>query len=230
MQFLHFLPFSPFILRNKQINSVWSQKLKTPPPHTHTSDNELALVLHSSSLVAGDAGVVAVVGQREVGDAQRAGEVYVVDGDSQAGRDWPAVLLPGDEDRLVPRHDHTWYKDPLANWKAGEFKRVDGRWDCEGDTEVYFLQACTVNNSIKGLTLKKNVAYIWSLLALCWCQNTVWIFSQIQSKPQKNYFISFPHMKLLNWLVKTCTWHFLSVALQGHCSHREKQMLCKLMT
>lgn len=109
-------------------------------------------MLHSSSLVAGDAGVVAVVGQREVGDTQRAGEVYVVYGDSQAGWDWSAVFLPGDEDRLVPRHNHAWYKDPLADGKPREFKRVDGRWDCEGDMEVYFLQAFSINNSSKGLT------------------------------------------------------------------------------
>lgn len=43
-----------------------------------TSDNELALVLNGSSLVACDAGVVAIVHQCEIGDAQGAGEVYVV--------------------------------------------------------------------------------------------------------------------------------------------------------
>lgn len=66
-----------------------------------TSDNELALVLYSGSLVACDAGVVAVVHQCEVGDAKGAGKVYVVDGDTKAGWYWPTILLPGDEDGLV---------------------------------------------------------------------------------------------------------------------------------
>lgn len=35
-----------------------------------TSHNKLTLVLHGGSLVAGDAGVVAVVVRRQVGDAQ----------------------------------------------------------------------------------------------------------------------------------------------------------------
>lgn len=59
-------------------------------------------MLHRGCLVPGDAGVVAVVQQGEVGDAQRAGEVYVVDGDTQTGWNWPTIFLPGDEDRLVP--------------------------------------------------------------------------------------------------------------------------------
>lgn len=102
-----------------------------------TSDNQLALVLHSSSLVAGDAGVVAIVQQREVGDAQRAGEVYVVNGDTQAGWNWPPILLPGDKDWLVPRHDYTRYEDSLANGEARELEWVDGRWDWKQDREVH---------------------------------------------------------------------------------------------
>lgn len=86
-------------------------------------------MLHSRSLVACDAGVVAVVHQREVGDTQGAGEVYVVYGDAEAGRDWPAILLPGDEDRLVARHYHTRDEDSLADGKPRELKWVDGRWD-----------------------------------------------------------------------------------------------------
>lgn len=84
---------------------------------------------HGGSLVAGDAGVVAIVQQSEVGDAQRAGEVYVVDGDAQTGWDWPPIFLPGDENRLVPRHDYTRDKDSLANGEPRELEWVDGRWD-----------------------------------------------------------------------------------------------------
>lgn len=72
-----------------------------PSPPPLTSDNELALVLYSGSLVACDAGVVAVVHQCEVGDAKGAGEVYVVYGDTEAGWYRPTILLPGDEDGLV---------------------------------------------------------------------------------------------------------------------------------
>lgn len=86
-------------------------------------------MLDGSGLVASNAGVVAIVQQSEVGDAQRAGEVYVVDGDTQAGWNGPTILLPGDEDRLVPRHDHTRDENSLANGKPREFERVDGRWD-----------------------------------------------------------------------------------------------------
>lgn len=87
-------------------------------------------MLHGGGLVACDAGVVAVVHQCEIGDAQGAGKVYVVYGDTQAGWDWTTVLLPGDEDGLVSGHDHTGDEDSLANGKPRELKWVDGRWDC----------------------------------------------------------------------------------------------------
>lgn len=95
-------------------------------------------MLHGSSLVASDAGVVSVVGQREVGDAQRAGEVNVVDGDAQAGRDRPAVFLPGDEDGLVAGHDDARDEDSLADGEPGKLKWVDGGWDCGRDMQIYF--------------------------------------------------------------------------------------------
>lgn len=80
-----------------------------------TSDNELALVLHSGSLVPCNAGVVAIVHQCEVGDTQRAGKIYIVYGDTQTCWDWPTILLPGDEDRLVTRHDHAGDEHSLAD-------------------------------------------------------------------------------------------------------------------
>lgn len=69
----------------------------------------------------------------EIGDAQGAGEVYVVYSDTQAGWDRPPVLLPGDEDWLVAGHDHAGDEHSLADGKPRELKWVDGRWDCGRD-------------------------------------------------------------------------------------------------
>lgn len=88
-------------------------------------------MLHGGSLVACNASVVAVVHQCEVGDAKGAGEVNVVDGDTQARRDGPTILLPGDENGLVARHDHAGDEDSLADGKPRELKWVDGGWNCE---------------------------------------------------------------------------------------------------
>lgn len=64
-----------------------------------TSHNQLTLVFHSRRLVPGDAGVIPIVHQGEIGDPQRAGEVDVVNGNPEACWDWPSILLPGDGDR-----------------------------------------------------------------------------------------------------------------------------------
>lgn len=87
-------------------------------------------MLDGGRVVAGYAGVVAVVLHREVGDAQGAGEVDVVDGDAQAGRDGLAVLVPGDVDGQVARHHHARDEHPLANGEAGELEGLDerGHW------------------------------------------------------------------------------------------------------
>lgn len=63
-----------------------------------TSHNQLTLVFHGCCLIPGDAGVISIVHQGEVGDPQGAGEVNVVNGHPKACRDWPAILLPGDGD------------------------------------------------------------------------------------------------------------------------------------
>ena len=111
-----------------------------------TADDELALVLHGGGLVARHAGVVAVVQQREVGDAQGAGELDVVDGDTQAGGDGPAVLLPGDEDGLVAGHHHAGDEHTLADGEARELEGVDGGRDCDGGggdvVEVGYSASC----------------------------------------------------------------------------------------
>lgn len=93
-------------------------------------------MFHSSSLIPCDAGVVAVMHQCEVRDTQGAGEVYVVYGNAQAGRDWPTILLPGDEDGLVTRHNHTGDEDSLADGKPGKLKWLDGGRDCNRDGNI----------------------------------------------------------------------------------------------
>lgn len=122
-------------------------------------------MLHSGSLVACDAGVVSVMCQREVGDTQRAGEIYVVYGDPQAGWDGLAVLLPGGEDRLVTRHDHTRYEDSLANGKAGKLKGVDGRWDCE--RKIYFNKLTSPH-----VAVSFSDALCFNVKTLCDCRNS----------------------------------------------------------
>ena len=82
-------------------------------------------MLHCSSLVAGDAGVVAVVVGGQVGDAQGAGEVDVVHGDAEADGNGTAVLLPGDVQGLVAGHDHAGDEHSLANGEALELKGLD---------------------------------------------------------------------------------------------------------
>jgi len=76
-------------------------KVPSVPLCSLTSHNELALVLHSSSLVASNAGVVAVVVRCEVVDSQRACKINIVDSHTQAGGDWPAIFLPRDVQRPV---------------------------------------------------------------------------------------------------------------------------------
>lgn len=66
-----------------------------------TPDDELALVFDDGGVVSGDTRVRAVVNPLQVGDAQRAGEVDVVDGDAQAGIDGLSVLLPVNRDGQI---------------------------------------------------------------------------------------------------------------------------------
>lgn len=104
-----------------------------------TSDNELALVLYSGSLVTRNTGVVAIVHQCEVWDAQGAGEINVVYGDAQAGWNGPTVLLPGDEDRLVAWHHHAGDEDSLSDGKSRKFEWMDSRWDWGTDMQIKYL-------------------------------------------------------------------------------------------
>lgn len=87
-------------------------------------------MLDRGSLVVGDAGVVAVVDGREVGDAEQAGELVVVDGDAQVGRDGPSVFLPGEIDGVVAGDDHARDEHALADGVALHLKRLDVRRFC----------------------------------------------------------------------------------------------------
>lgn len=87
-------------------------------------------MLHGCSLIACDAGVVAVVVGRQVGDAQGAGEVDVVHGHAQAGGDRPSIFLPGDVQRPVARHYHAGDEDTLADGETLEFKGLNVGRDC----------------------------------------------------------------------------------------------------
>lgn len=107
-----------------------------------TSHNKLTLVLHGGSLVAGDAGVVAVVVRRQVGDAQRAGEVDVVHSHAQADGDRPSVFLPGDVQRPVARHDHAGDEDSLADGETLELKGLNVGGDCGQRWEERFGFCC----------------------------------------------------------------------------------------
>ena len=95
-----------------------------------TSDNELTLVFHSSSLVAGNASVVSVVVGCQVGDSQWAGEVDVVHSHTEADGDRPAIFLPSDVQWPVAWHDHAGDEDTLSNGKTLELKWLNVRRHC----------------------------------------------------------------------------------------------------
>lgn len=94
-------------------------------------------MLHCSSLIAGDAGVVAIVVGREVGDSQWAGEVDVVHSHTQADGNWPSIFLPGDVQRAVARHDHAGDEDTLADGETLELKglNVGRHWQAEEERD-----------------------------------------------------------------------------------------------
>lgn len=125
-----------------------------------TSDDELALMLHGGGLVAGDAGVVAVVVGRQVVDAQRAGEVDVVHRHAQTDRDRPAVLLPRDVQRPVTRHDHAGDEDALADGEALELEGLDVGRNCgrEGGAERSEVKNCWKSKR-REVRVSRNILY-----------------------------------------------------------------------
>uniref|UniRef100_A0A8C8B7X7 Uncharacterized protein n=1 Tax=Otus sunia TaxID=257818 RepID=A0A8C8B7X7_9STRI len=88
-----------------------------------TPHDELPLPADRGGVVAGDAGVVAVVLEGDAGDLQGAHELLALNGDSRAGEDYVAVLPPGDVDGHVPGGDH-----------AGDVEELPdgGWWELEG--------------------------------------------------------------------------------------------------
>lgn len=92
-----------------------------------TFDDELNAVLDGGRFVPGDAGVAAVVNLGQVGDAQGAREVDVIDGDSQAGVDGLAVFVPGDRHGQVARGHHAGDEDALTYGGALGVRVLDQR-------------------------------------------------------------------------------------------------------
>uniref|UniRef100_A0A8D0EKC4 Uncharacterized protein n=1 Tax=Strix occidentalis caurina TaxID=311401 RepID=A0A8D0EKC4_STROC len=72
-------------------------------PVALTPHDELPLPADRGGVVAGDAGVVAVVLEGDAGDLQGAHELLALNGDSRAGEDYVAVLPPGDVDGRLHR-------------------------------------------------------------------------------------------------------------------------------
>lgn len=97
-----------------------------------TCDCELPLSADGGSVVAGDAGVVAVVLERHLGDLQGAHELLGVDGDARRGHDLLAVLAPRDAYGHVARRHHAGDVHQLADGRWWEVERLDERWNCEG--------------------------------------------------------------------------------------------------
>lgn len=97
-----------------------------------TSDDELSLRADGGGVVAGDAGVVAVMLERHLGDLQRAHELLGLYGDARvaAGHDVLAVLAPGEQDGHVARRHHTRHVHQLPDGSGREVKRLDERGNC----------------------------------------------------------------------------------------------------
>lgn len=99
-------------------------------PAALTPHDELPLPADGGGIVAGDAGVVAVVLEGDAGDLQGAHELLALDGDSRAGEDDVAVLPPGDVDGHVPGGDHAGDVEELPDGGWRELEGLDQRRDC----------------------------------------------------------------------------------------------------
>lgn len=97
-----------------------------------TCDRELPLGADGGGVVAGDAGVVAVVLERHLGDLQGAHELLGVDGDARRGHDLLAVLAPRDAYGHVAGRHHAGNVHQLADGRRREVERLDERRNCEG--------------------------------------------------------------------------------------------------
>lgn len=66
----------------------------------------------------------------EVGDAQGAGEVDVVDGHAEAGVDGFSILLPGNRDGKIARTHDAGHEDAMADGISRELKRLNEGRHC----------------------------------------------------------------------------------------------------
>lgn len=90
-----------------------------------TCDCELPLCADSGSVVAGDAGVVAVVFKRHLGYLEGAHELLGVDRDARGGHDLLSVLAPRDAYGHVSGRHHAGDVHQFADGSRREVKRLD---------------------------------------------------------------------------------------------------------
>lgn len=90
-----------------------------------TCDCELPLCADSGSVIAGDAGVVAVVFKRHLGYLEGAHELLGVDGDARGGHDLLSVLAPRDAYGHVSGRHHTGDVHQFADGSWREVKWLD---------------------------------------------------------------------------------------------------------
>lgn len=95
-----------------------------------TPHDELPLSADRGSIIAGDAGVVAIVLEGHAGDLQGAHELLALDGDAGAREDDVAVLPPGNVDGHVPGGDHAGDVEELPDGGWRELEGLDQWWDC----------------------------------------------------------------------------------------------------
>lgn len=104
-------------------------------PVVLTPHDELPLPADRGGIVAGDAGVVAVVLEGDAGDLQGAHELLALDGDSRAGEDDVPILPPGDVDWHVPGGDHAGDVEELPDGGWWELEGLDQRRDCQRERQ-----------------------------------------------------------------------------------------------
>lgn len=97
-----------------------------------TCDRELPLGADGGGVIAGDAGIVAVVLERHLGDLEGAHELFGVDGDARRGHDLLAVLAPRDAYGHVAGRHHAGDVHQLADGRRREVERLDERRNCGG--------------------------------------------------------------------------------------------------
>lgn len=111
-----------------------------------TCDCQLPLCADGGGVVAGDAGVVAVVLERHLGYLQRAHELLGVDGDAGRGHNLLAVLAPRDAYGHVAGRHHAGDVHQLADGRWREVERLDERRNCEGRREFQLRREVKISS------------------------------------------------------------------------------------